>query len=239
MNIIPAIDIIDGKVVRLEKGDFSAMKIYNNSVLDQAQIFEDSGFSRIHIVDLLGSKNGNSNILKTIESIKYKTGLSIQCGGGVRSFESAGQYFSAGIDQLVIGSLAVKNFSDLKLISQKNGSEKIIIAADVLDKRIMVKGWTEGSEIFLDEHIKNCSELNILEYLITDISRDGMLTGPNVDLYSEIKSKFSAIKIIASGGIGKTADLEELKFNKIESAVVGRAIYEKKIKLEELKKIAG
>lgn len=238
MIIIPAIDIIDNQVVRLEKGNYDKKKVYSQSVLETARLFEEKGFDLIHIVDLIGSKKGEFTIENEINDIKKNTRLKIQSGGGIRKFADAEKLFEAGIDKVVIGSLSVKDKPEFEKIVKIFTPEKIIVASDVREKFVAVKGWTETTEIGIEEHIRYCTEIGIEEFLITDISRDGMLNGPAAGLYSELSESFDKIKIIASGGVSSIKDLINLKESGLYASVVGRAIYENKINLEEMKKIA-
>jgi phosphoribosylformimino-5-aminoimidazole carboxamide ribotide isomerase len=238
MLIIPAIDILDGKVVRLLKGDFDAATIYSNSPLDQAKIYESYNFRWVHIVDLSGSKDGKSSTKKIIKEIKQNTSLEIEFGGGIRSTEDVENLFSIGIDRAVLGSLPITNKREFELIVSKYEKDKFVIATDVLNENVLIKGWQENSNINLFDHITYCISLGLGTFLVTDVNLDGMLTGPNVKLYKKLKRKFKETKIIASGGISSIGDLNILKQLNIDAAVVGKAIYECKIKLEELSKIA-
>lgn len=235
MKVIPSIDIIENQVVRLEKGDYEKMQIYSDSVLETAITFEKYKFSRIHIVDLLGSKTGKLNVEKEIIEIKKNTNLEIQFGGGIRNFNDAEKLLKLGSDKIVVGSLPVKNYPEFEKIVNEFSPEKIIVAADVKEGKIAVKGWTEKSELSVDELLEKCKSIGITEYLITDISRDGMLTGPATELYTKLMKAHPEIDIIASGGVSGIEDLKELEKRNIYGSVVGRAIYENKISLEEMK----
>lgn len=238
MLIIPAIDIYENKVVRLNKGNFKNISFYENTPLQQAKIFESEGFGLIHIVDLLGSKSGKYTALETIKEIKSKTNLKIQFGGGVRSLETAKIVFDSGIDFIVIGSLSVKNRNEFESIIEKFSPQKLIAAIDVKDDTIFIQGWTEKTKISLYDHINYCLNLGIEKFLCTDINKDGMLTGSNVDLYKSIINNYKKIKLIASGGIKNLDDIKKLNTLNLYGAVVGKAIYENKINLKELPKVA-
>lgn len=238
MLIIPAIDIYENKVVRLNKGNFKNISFYENTPLQQAKIFESEGFGLIHIVDLLGSKSGKYTALETIKEIKSKTNLKIQFGGGIRSLETAKIVFDSGIDFIVIGSLSVKNRNEFESIIKKFSPQKLIAAIDVKDDTIFIQGWTEKTKISLYDHIDYCLNLGIEKFLCTDINKDGMLTGSNIDLYKSIINNYKKIKLIASGGIKNLDDIKKLNTLNLYGTVVGKAIYENKINLKELPKVA-
>ncbi|NJD21608.1 MAG: 1-(5-phosphoribosyl)-5-[(5-phosphoribosylamino)methylideneamino]imidazole-4-carboxamide isomerase [Melioribacter sp.] len=234
MLIIPAIDILNGEVVRLKKGDFASAKVYSENPLDQAKVYSDFGFEQIHIVDLSGSKEGKISTLKIIEEIKHKTKLKIEFGGGIRSVDDASKLLAIGVDQIVIGSLPFVNRPEFEKVMQKVSQEKIIIAADTLEGEIVIKGWSENSALEINDYITQCYEYGLRQFLITDIEKDGMLEGPSFLLYKNLKDIFPDIFIIASGGISNMNDLIELDKLKCNAAVVGKAIYENKILLKEL-----
>jgi len=234
MLIIPAIDILNGKVVRLMKGDFATAKSYWNHPLDQAENYVDFGFEQVHVVDLSGSKEGKISTIKIIEEIKQKTKLKIEFGGGIRSADDASKLLSIGVDQIVIGSLPFVNKPEFEKVLQKISPEKIIIAADTLYGKIVTKGWSENTAIEISVYITQCKEDGLNNFLITDVDKDGMLEGPNFRLYRDLKDIFPDIFIIASGGISSINDLTELDKLNCSAAVVGKAIYENKISLKEL-----
>ncbi len=234
MLAIPAIDILDGKVVRLSKGDFGTAKTYSESALNQALIYNDFHFDWIHIVDLSGSKNGNYSTAKIINEIKDRTSIKIQFGGGIRSYNDALEIINAGADKIILGSLPFLNPPEFQKILELIGTDKIIIAADVKNEKILLKGWTEQSAKDLENHISEYEKAGLKQFLITDVEKDGMLIGPNNELYKGLIGKYEAIKIIASGGIGNMRDIYELDKTGCYAAVIGRAIYENKIDLKEL-----
>ena len=238
MLIIPAIDIIDGKVVRLSKGSFESVVDYAKTPLEQAKIYGDHGFEWIHIVDLSGSKEGKINTVEILNEIKEETDLKIEFGGGIRSKDDVMLLNNNDVDGIIIGSLSVTDKNEFESIFNDIETDKIIIAADVLDYKIRIKGWTEDSMIHLFDHIDYCLSLGIDNFLCTDISVDGMLTGPNLTLYNEILNRYKSIKLTASGGISNIDDILELKKHPFRGAVVGKAIYENKINLKELSEIA-
>jgi phosphoribosylformimino-5-aminoimidazole carboxamide ribotide isomerase len=234
MLIIPAIDIYNKKTVRLSKGNFNDMTYYPLSPLEQARQFAQYGFKRIHIVDLMGSASGEVTIIEILKSIKDETGIEIEFGGGIRSEEVIQTLISVGIDKIIIGSLAVKEKQLFESILKSYDPELFIISADVNNKKIAVHGWTETTTITLNDHIEYCSSLGIDQFLCTDISRDGMLEGTNTELYVEIMRDFKDIKLIASGGINNIQNVLTLKERNIYGTIVGKAIYENTINLEEL-----
>ncbi len=234
MKCLPAIDILDGNCVRLSKGDFDKSTIYNESPLDQAQVFENAGFKEIHVVDLNGAKSGNRLNLPIISEIASNTGLKIQLGGGIRSIDSITEVFDLGINKIILGT-SILNKEFAREVMQRFDPNKIVFGLDVELKNniycLASHGWNEVSDINIFNFIDEIKPINVL---VTDITKDGMMTGPNYDLYSVLKSKFSLIKIIASGGIRNINDIQKLKSMKIEHAVIGKAIYEEKIELMDL-----
>ena len=238
MLIIPSVDIYENKVVRLKKGDFSNITYYPKSPYDQAKLYESLGFKLIHIVDLEGSKTGKFTAINSIKEIKENTNLEIEFGGGIRNSKNVDELYSAGIDYVVIGSLSIKNKTEFENIVKSNPAEKIIVAADVNNEMIKISGWTEETEVSIYSHIDYCRKLGIDKFLVTDISRDGMLSGINKILYEKIvKSKFG-INLIASGGIKDIEDIKGLEEINPYGVIVGKAIYENKIDLKELTKFA-
>lgn len=234
MKIIPAIDIFDGRTVRLLEGDYNKVSYYPADPLDQAKIYESFGFANLHIVDLAGSKNGTISVFKTIEKIKASTSLRIEFGGGIRSIKNVEDAYSAGVDDVIIGSLSVAEPDVFRSIITRFGTEGIIVASDVKDKMIAIKGWTEKSSLSLSQHIEMCRQLGIEKFLCTDISRDGKLTGTNIQLYMEVMEEFPGIKLIASGGIKDIEDIRNAGRANVYAVVIGKAIYENKIDLKEL-----
>jgi len=238
MLIIPSIDIYENKVVRLKKGDFNNITYYSNSPYDQAKFYESLGFRIIHIVDLEGSKTGKFTAITLIKQIKENTNLEIEFGGGIRSSRNVDELFSAGIDYAVIGSLSIKNKTEFENIVKSNPAEKIIVAADINNEMIRVTGWTEETEVSIYSHIDYCRKLGIDKFLVTDILRDGMLSGTNKILYKKILKYKPDINLIASGGIKDFEDIKNLEEINPYGVIVGKAIYENKIDLKELTKFA-
>src|SRR5690606_13695694 len=238
MIAIPAIDIFENKIVRLEKGKCDEVTYYKNSPLEQARIYDSLGFKLIHIVDLLGSKTGKFTVFDVVKEIKDYTHLKIQFGGGIRDTKKIVEILSAGIDYAVIGSTSVKNKSEFGLMVEKCTPERIIISADVQDEKIFVQGWTEETSVSVYTHIRYCTSLGIKKFLCTDISKDGTLTGTNTDLYKKIMEEFPDIELIASGGVKDMNDVRQLNAMNLYGVVVGKAIYENRIDLKELAEFA-
>jgi len=235
MQIIPAIDIIEGKCVRLSKGDYSQKKVYNERPLEVAKRFEDAGLERLHLVDLDGAKAGEVKNWKVLEQIADKTSLKIDFSGGISSDKSVEIAFNSGATYAAIGSIAVKNELLLMQWVARYGADKFILGADVLDEKIQDKGWTEATDIHIIDFISNYSKKGIQQFFCTDISRDGLLQGSALDLYKKVLSEISNIQLIASGGVSSLKDLEDLKAAGCYGAIVGKAIYEGKINIADLK----
>jgi phosphoribosylformimino-5-aminoimidazole carboxamide ribotide isomerase len=239
MIIIPAIDILDGKVVRLKKGDFNKTTFYPVEPVELIKRYVDSGFNRIHLVDLSGAKNGSTDIYKLVKSIFRKVpGITIQFGGGIRSLRDAELLLDSGVKFLVTGSLSVLDKSEFEKILAFAGYENIIVAVDVQDHFLRIKGWTENTGITISSHISYCCAAGVNTFLCTDIRRDGMLSGPNLNLYNKIKKDHPGVQIIASGGVSRIEDIIKLKISGIFGVVAGKAILEDKIDLKELFQLA-
>lgn len=237
MQIIPAIDIIDGKCVRLTQGDYAQKKIYNEHPLEVAKEFEDAGLQRLHLVDLDGAKAGAVKNWKVLETIASKTGLVIDFGGGIKKEEDVTIVFNSGATLATIGSLAVKNeFEFVKWLLQF-GADKFLLGADVKEEKIAVGGWLETTDIWIYDFIQKYIGHGVQQIFCTDVSKDGKLEGPSIELYKNIISKFPKLHFIASGGVADMKDLEELKAIGCSGAIVGKAIYEGKISLTELQTI--
>ncbi|MDR2938161.1 MAG: 1-(5-phosphoribosyl)-5-[(5-phosphoribosylamino)methylideneamino]imidazole-4-carboxamide isomerase [Prevotellaceae bacterium] len=237
MEIIPAIDIIEGKCVRLTKGDYAQKKVYNEDPLEVAKSFEDIGIRRLHVVDLDGAKAQHIVNHKTLEKIATKTNLVVDFGGGLKTSDDLRIAFECGAQMVTGGSIAVKNPDEFTRWIEKYGGEKIILGADVNNEKIAVSGWQEGTNLDLLPFIKSYTEKGITQVICTDISKDGMLQGTNVLLYKKIQKEFPSLHLIASGGVSQISDIQALSENNIHSVIVGKAIYEGKISMEELKKL--
>ncbi|MDE1206650.1 1-(5-phosphoribosyl)-5-[(5-phosphoribosylamino)methylideneamino]imidazole-4-carboxamide isomerase [Tenacibaculum larymnensis] len=233
MRIIPAIDIIDGKCVRLTKGDYNTKKIYNENPLEVAKEFETNGIEYLHVVDLDGAKSSRIINHKVLEQIATKTNLKIDFGGGLKSDEDARIAFESGANQITGGSIAVKDPDVFIGWLTKYGMDKIILGADCKDRKIATNGWLQTSEVDVVEFISEYQEIGIANTICTDVAKDGMLQGASLDLYLEILSKTS-VNLIASGGVANINDLHRLKEIGCEGAIVGKAIYEGNISLKEL-----
>jgi len=237
MRIIPAIDILHGKCVRLTQGDFKKVKIYNEEPLSVALQFQDADLEYLHLVDLEGAKKGKVINWDVITELQEKTALQIDFGGGVKTEEDVERLLGLDINQINIGSLAITDPEKFTRWLDTYGPENFILSADVREENVMINGWLESTGLRLydlvDQYIHHG-----LEYLTTtDISMDGMLNGPNFDLYKTLKARFPKLKINASGGITSIQDLKTLKSISIDGAIIGKAIYEQKIKLEDLKSV--
>ena len=233
MRIIPAIDIINGKAVRLTKGDYSTEKIYNENPLEVAKEFEANGIKYLHLVDLDGAKAQHIVNNKVLYDIATNTNLIIDFGGGLKSNEDVKIAFENGAKQITGGSIAAKNSSLFLEWLKIYGSEKIILGADCLNRKIATHGWQQSSELDVIDFINGYKEKGIEHVICTDISKDGMLEGTSNDLYKEIISK-TKVQLIASGGVSSMNDLHLLKELGCEGAIIGKAIYENNISLKDL-----
>ncbi|MDB4048208.1 1-(5-phosphoribosyl)-5-[(5-phosphoribosylamino)methylideneamino]imidazole-4-carboxamide isomerase [Polaribacter sp.] len=238
MRIIPAIDIIDGKCVRLTKGDYSTKKIYNESPLEVAKEFEAAGIEYLHVVDLDGAKASQIMNYKVLEQIASKTSLKIDFGGGLKSDKDLEIAFNSGAHQITGGSIAVKNSAIFESWIEKYGAQKIILGADFYPDnaggKIATNGWQEESTLELIPFIKGYQNKGIQYVICTDISKDGMLQGPSFEVYKKIISEVKNVQLIASGGISTFDELPRLAENGCEGVIIGKAIYEKKISLKQL-----
>lgn len=240
MRIIPAIDIIEGKCVRLSKGDYSTKKVYNENPLEIAKQYEDHGIEYLHLVDLDGAKASHIVNHKVLEEIATKTNLKIDFGGGLKTDEDLRIAFESGAGQITGGSIAVKKPEVFKNWLSKFGSEKIILGADANNEKIAISGWLEESDEELIPFVKNYMNEGVSYVICTDIAKDGMLQGPSFDLYQKmikechIEGSEAPLKLIASGGISKFDELPKLAELGCEGTIIGKAIYENKISLKQL-----
>jgi len=234
MEIIPAIDIIDGKCVRLAQGDYDKVKVYSRYPEEVAKMFADEGFRRLHLVDLDGAKAQHIVNYKVLEKISSTTDLIVDFGGGLKSDDDLCIAFECGASMVTGGSIAVKNPEIFIRWLEKYGGEKIILGADAKNDRIAVSGWTENTELELIPFIQEYVSKGIKYVICTEISRDGMLQGPAVELYKKIIAAEPQVHLIASGGVGSLQDIEMLNEAGIQSVIVGKAIYEGQISLKEL-----
>lgn len=234
MRIIPAIDIIDGKCVRLSKGDYDTKIIYNENPLEVAKSFEAHGIEYLHLVDLDGAKSSKIVNYKILEQIATQTSLKIDFGGGLKSDDDLRIAFESGANQITGGSIAVKNRAIFEKWISEYGSEKIILGADAKDEKIAVSGWLEESNEDLVPFIQDYQSKGIQYVICTDIAKDGMLQGPSFDLYGKILEEAKGIKLIASGGISTFDELPKLAELGCEGTIIGKAIYEGRITLKQL-----
>ncbi|WKK77774.2 1-(5-phosphoribosyl)-5-[(5-phosphoribosylamino)methylideneamino]imidazole-4-carboxamide isomerase [Marivirga salinae] len=235
MHIIPAIDIIDGKCVRLTKGDYNQKTEYNDNPLEVAKEFEAAGIQRLHLVDLDGAKAKKVVNLEVLKSISENTNLTIDFGGGVQSTEDLKAVFDAGANQITGGSIAVKNEALFTEWIEEFGGEKIILGADVKGEHIAIHGWQESSEKHIFDFLEHYLAKGLKYVICTDVSKDGALQGTSNKLYQDILDRFPDVKLIASGGVSNLKDLQILEEMRAYGAIVGKAIYEKRINLSELK----
>jgi phosphoribosylformimino-5-aminoimidazole carboxamide ribotide isomerase len=236
MEIIPAIDIIDAKCVRLTQGDYAQKSIYNENPLEVAKHFEGIGIKRLHLVDLDGAKKGEVVNWKVLEQIANKTNLVIDFGGGVKTEDTIKSIFNAGASIVTIGSMAVKHPEKFYLWLNQFGSEKILLGADVKNELITIAGWSETTEINIFDFIQKNTEMGLTQLFCTDVAKDGMLEGPSAELYKKIIDKYPTLKFIASGGVSSMKDVDELKSINCKGVIIGKAIYEGKITMQELTK---
>lgn len=236
IEIIPAIDIIEGKCVRLSQGDYTQKKVYNENPLEVAKMFADAGIRRLHLVDLDGAKAQHIVNYKVLERIAANTDLIIDFGGGLKSDNDLRIAFESGAAMVTGGSVAVKNRDVFSQWIQKYGGEKIILGADVKDEKIAVSGWTETTNIDLIPFINDYMEEGISKVICTDISKDGMLQGTATGLYKKMLLAIPGMYLIASGGVSSVKDIEDLVEAGVSAVITGKAIYEGKITLNELKK---
>lgn len=236
MEIIPAIDIIDGKCVRLTQGDYAQKTIYNEQPLEVAKEFEDAGLRRLHLVDLDGAKAGAVKNWKVLETLAAKTSLVIDFGGGIKTQKDVQIVFDSGAALATIGSIAVKNEEEFVKWLLQYGADKFLLGADVKEEKIAVAGWLETTDIWIYDFIEKYVEKGISQVFCTDVSKDGKLEGPSVELYKNIIAKFPSLHFIASGGVSSMKDVDELENIGCSGVIIGKAIYENRIKLEELRR---
>ncbi len=236
IEIIPAIDLIDAKCVRLSQGDYNQKTVYNENPLEVAKMFEDAGITRLHLVDLDGAKAKHIVNYKVLETIAGKTNLVIDFGGGLKSDKDLEIAFNSGAAMVTGGSIAVKEKDTFLSWLEKFGSEKIILGADAKDGNIAVSGWLETTELGVIDFISEFHKQGISKVISTDISRDGMLSGPSFELYADIMKKLPKVEIIASGGIATMNDILKLDEMGVPGVITGKAIYENRITLKEIEK---
>ncbi len=233
IRIIPAIDLIDGKCVRLKQGDYTQKTIYNENPLEVAKMFEDAGIRYLHLVDLDGAKAGKVINWDVIENITNKTQLKVDFGGGVKTTETFKNLINAGVYKINVGSLAVY---EPKLFSSwiQDFGDAVILSADVKEEKIAVNGWETDSELDIFEMLENYISKGLKQVVCTDISKDGMLKGPSIALYEKIMDLFQDLKLVASGGVAHIEDVEILNEMELDGVIIGKALYENRISLKQL-----
>ena len=237
MKIFPAIDLYEGQAVRLYKGDYQKMTVYARNPLDLAQKFVQAGCKYLHMVDLEGAKDDNTANQATIAALVKESGLFCQAGGGIRSFEVTDKYLSLGVNRLIIGTKAVEDPQFVKEATAKYG-EKIAVGIDLKDGLVAIKGWRETAAFTADEFFALMSDYEVKCIICTDISKDGTLLGPNLQLYEHLQNEY-AVNLIASGGVSSIADIRALAEMKLYGAIIGKAYYEGRVDLEEAVKVGG
>ncbi len=233
-GLIPAIDIIDGKCVRLTQGDYNQKKIYNEHPLEVAKQFEDAGLTRLHLVDLDGAKAGAVKNWKVLETIAGKTKMVIDFGGGIKTEKDVKIIFQSGAAMATVGSIAVKEEGTFTEWLTQYGAGKFLLGADVKDEKIAVAGWLETTDIWIYDFLEKYIEKGVQQIFCTDVSKDGKLEGPSFDLYRNIITKFPSLHFIASGGVSSIKDVGQLQEIGCKGVIIGKAIYENKISLKEL-----
>lgn len=238
IQIIPAIDIINGQCVRLTQGDYSQKKVYDKDPVEMAQKYQDEGFQRLHVVDLDGAKSGSPKHLALVEQMAAKTSLTIDYGGGIKTAEQVQSVLDAGAAMANIGSLAVKQPEVFKAWLSDFGAEKILLASDVKGEKIAINAWQDESEISIYDFVADFIPSGLTQFFCTDVSKDGLLQGVALELYRNLKKRFPEMTIIASGGVASLQDIDALDKEGVDGVIVGKAIYENRIALEDLKQYA-
>lgn len=238
IDIIPAIDLIGGKCVRLTQGDYGQKKVYNDNPLEVAQRFEDMGIKRLHLVDLEGAKEKRVVNYPVLETITTKTKLTIDFGGGIKSDEDLHKVFGSGAAMATIGSVAVTQRDLFLGWLEKWGSERIILGADSKDGKIAISGWLDTTSIDLFDFMSNYQTQGVQKFLCTDISRDGMLQGTAIELYRKMRKEFPSAYLIASGGLSSAEEIRQLEVMGVDAAILGKAFYEGRITEQELRELA-
>ncbi len=236
MEIIPAIDIIDGKCVRLTHGDYSRKKIYNEHPLEVARQFEDASLQRLHLVDLDGAKAGAVKNWKVLETVAAKTTLIIDFGGGIKTEKDVQIVFECGSRYATVGSIAVKERESFIGWLKKWGADKFLLGADVRDEKLTISGWLEKTDIWIYDFMQDYMEQGVQQIFCTDVAKDGALEGPSVELYKNIMQKFPKLHFIASGGVRNIDDVYELEDIGCKGVIIGKALYENRIQIADLKK---
>ena len=236
VEIIPAIDIIEGRCVRLSQGDYAKTKVYDASPVDMAKRYADCGVRRIHVVDLDGAKASAPKNLKTLEKIAVGAGVEIEWGGGIKSEESLRAIFDYGANYAIIGSVAAQNQQLFAEWLARYGGERMVLGADVREGRVAVNGWQQELELSIEELIDGFKPFGLQQVICTDISRDGMLEGPSFGLYTDLQGRYEDIDFTVSGGISAMKDIEECERLGLRKVIVGKAIYENRITLKDIER---
>ena len=236
MNLFPAIDLYGGKAVRLYKGDYNEMTVYNDDPVSVAKDFEAKGAKFIHLVDLEGAKTGETPNLNTVQKIVSETNLFAEIGGGIRSMEVIEKYLAAGVSRVILGTAAVKNEAFLREAVAKYG-KAVAVGVDIRDGYVAIHGWTENSSLYYTNFMQKLTEIGVETVIVTDISRDGAMKGTNRSLYAELSEKFPKLNVIASGGVSSLSDVQALADMKLYGAIIGKAYYTGAIDLMEAVKL--
>jgi phosphoribosylformimino-5-aminoimidazole carboxamide ribotide isomerase len=236
MNLFPAIDLYGGKAVRLYKGDYNEMTVYNDDPVSVAKDFEAKGAKFIHLVDLEGAKTGETPNLNTVQKIVSETNLFAEIGGGIRSMEVIEKYLAAGVSRVILGTAAVKNEAFLREAVAKYG-KAVAVGVDIRDGYVAIDGWTENSSLYYTDFMQKLTEIGVETVIVTDISRDGAMKGTNRSLYAELSEKFPKLNVIASGGVSSLSDVQALADMKLYGAIIGKAYYTGAIDLMEAVKL--
>lgn len=236
IEIIPAIDLIDGRCVRLTQGDYAIKKVYEQEPLDMAKMYADCGVRRLHVVDLDGAKAKEPCNLRVLERLATHTSLDIEWGGGIKSEDALRMAIDAGADRVICGSVAVDNRELFASWLQQFGSGRVILGADVRDGKVATHGWLKESQVGVEELVEDFLSSGLTQLICTDISKDGMLMGPNFDLYVTLQQRFPTVDVTLSGGISSFADVERADKLGIRAAIIGKAIYEGRITLKDLER---
>ena len=237
IEIIPAIDLIDGKCVRLQQGDYAQKTVYNENPLEVALQFQDAGIKRLHVVDLDGAKAGKITNIAVLEKIAANTSLSIDFGGGVKTAVDFQSVLNAGAKYVAVGSVAVKQPTIFAEWLEQFGADKIMLGTDVKNNKLAVSAWQESTEVDIFEFLEEKSRQGIKRVFSTDISKDGMLTGPAIELYRKLHSRFPEIELIASGGVSRIEDIPACEKAGCSGVIIGKAIYEGRITMNDLTKL--
>lgn len=233
-RILPAIDLIDGQAVRLSKGDYETKKVYDANPVEVATGFEAAGATWLHMVDLDGAKARQPQNLHLVEAVKDQTDLTVEFGGGIKTADALADVFAAGVDQAIIGSVAVTDPPLVKTWLEQFGPERFVLGADVHHGMIAINGWQEQSEISLHDFIADYRSAGAQTFLCTDVEKDGMLAGSSLDLYGELLAEFEDLKLIASGGVSSMTEVETLRRMGVDGIIIGKALYEGHIQLADL-----